>query len=430
MPFETPAPPPKRIAVIGGGISGLGAAYFLAGSHRITLYEAERRLGGHARTVAAGKRGDRAVDTGFIVFNHANYPHLVRLFEALGVPTAKSDMSFGASIDGGRIEYGFKSLNVIFAQRRNLIRPAFLGMIRDILRFNAEARASTNDPGETIAGMIARMGLGDWFRDYYLLPFSGAIWSTPPEKILDFPAEAMLRFFENHALLGYNGQHQWHTVAGGSVEYVSRLAVHLRGQGAELRVSAPVASVRRTARGAEVRGRGGEWEAYDEVVFATHSDDALALLADAAPEERAALGAVRYQPNDAVLHADPSLMPKRRAVWSSWNYAEEKGRKRGAPIGLTYWMNSLQPIPKDDPLFVTLNSGRPIREELIYDQTTFRHPVFDLAALKAQADIRAMNGARSTWFCGAWLKNGFHEDGLSSAADVAHMILSAKRIAA
>lgn len=418
MPFDTTPRPGRRIAVIGAGISGLGAAHLLAGSHRVTLFEAEARLGGHARTVLAGKRGDQPVDTGFIVFNHATYPNLTRLFDRLGVPVAKSEMSFGASIDGGRIEYGLAGFDAIFAQRSNLANPRFLGMMRDILRFNARAGATTRDPGETIAGMIERLKLGAWFRDYYLLPFSGAIWSTPAEKILDFPADAMIRFFENHALLNYSGQHQWYTVQGGSIQYVTRLEATLRERGADIRLKAPVAAVRRRPGAVEVRARGGDWEAFDEVVFASHSDQTLAMLSDATPDERAALSAIRYQPNAAVLHADSSLMPKRRVVWSSWNYTEAKGQARDR-IGLTYWMNSLQPIPKDDPLFVTLNSTRAIREELVYDEVTFAHPVYDLAALRAQQALRAMNGARGTWFCGAWMRNGFHEDGLASAVEVA-----------
>jgi predicted NAD/FAD-binding protein len=418
MPPERSPAPPRRIAVIGAGISGLGAAHFLAPAHRVVLIEAERRLGGHARTVIAGRRGDQPVDTGFIVFNEVNYPELTRLFRSLGVPTAKSDMSFGASFAGGRLEYGLRNLRAVFAQPANLLRPRFLGMLRDVLRFNATALAAATDPSETVGGLIRRLGLGDWFRDRYLLPLSGAIWSTPPERILDFPAQAMIRFFRNHALLSATGQHQWFTVRGGSVEYVRRLAASLVAAGVEIHTGAPVAAVRRVPGGAELRLRGGLWERFDEVVFATHSDEALALIADPAPEERAALAAVRYQPNRAVLHADPALMPRRRAVWSSWNYTEGP-EGPGERIALTYWMNSLQPIAKDDPLFVTLNGTRPIRAELVYDEVTFRHPVYDLAALAAQDRIRGFNGARHTWFCGAWMRNGFHEDGLASAAEVA-----------
>lgn len=425
MPFDTPSASPRRIAVIGAGISGLGAAEALSRTARVTLFEAEGRLGGHARTVIAGRRGDQPVDTGFIVFNRVNYPHLVALFDRLGVEAVESNMSFAASIDGGRLEYGLASVGTIFAQRRNLANPRFLGMVRDILRFNARAAATTRDRSETIAGLIDRLKLGAWFRDYYLLPLSGAIWSTPTRQVLDFPAEAMVRFLENHALLNYSDKHQWYTVKGGSAAYVSRLEAALRAGGVEIRLKAPVEAVRRVPGGAELRARGGAWEAFDDVVFASHTDQALAMLTDASPDERELLGAIRYQPNHAVLHADDSQMPRRRQVWSSWNYAEQAGR-RGDRIDLTYWMNLLQPIPKDDPLFVTLNATRPIREELIYDQVTFAHPVYDLAALKAQEGIRALNGHRNTWFCGAWMRNGFHEDGLSSGLEVARALARAE----
>ncbi|ARC87418.1 NAD(P)/FAD-dependent oxidoreductase [Rhodovulum sp. MB263] len=415
----------RRIAVIGGGISGMGAAHLLAGTARVTLFEAEGRLGGHARTVLAGRHGDRAVDTGFIVFNRVNYPHMVRLFEKLGVPVAKSDMSFGASFDGGAFEYGLKNLRAVFAQPANALNPRFWGMLRDVTRFNARAMDEARDPSVSLGDFLAALGTGDWFRDRYLLPLSGAIWSTPSQGILDFPAQALIRFFDNHALLSTSGQHQWYTVEGGSVEYVRRLEAALAAADVEIRKAAPVEAVRRDAEGAEIRARGGEWDRFDEVVFATHSDDSLAMLSDATPEERAALSAVRYQPNEAVLHADPALMPKRRAVWSSWNYAEASGARAGR-IDLTYWMNSLQPIPKDDPLFVTLNSRRPIRDELIYDTATFRHPVYDRGALEAQQAVRRMNGTNRTWFCGAWMRNGFHEDGLASAVDVAEAMLGGR----
>lgn len=416
MPFETFAAPPRRIAVIGGGISGMAAAHFLAANNAVVLFEAEGRLGGHARTVIAGKRGDQPVDTGFIVYNRVNYPHLVRLFEKLDVPVTESDMSFGASIAGGRLEYALANLDAMFAQRKNLLSPAFLRMCRDILHFNKHAVAAVK-PGMTIGMLLEVLKTGPYFRDYYILPLSGAIWSTPTQGILEFPADAMIRFFQNHALLQTSGQHQWYTVKGGSTQYVQRLGADLARQGVELRLSTPIAGIRREANGVFIRPVGGEWEVFDEVVLATHSDDSLALLSDAGPEERAALGAVRYQPNEAVLHADISLMPKSKKCWASWVYAEPAG-VRPDKIDLTYWMNSLQPIPKDDPLFVTLNSNRPIRQELIYDQVTFRHPVYDLAALAAQGQVRAMNGARNTWFCGAWMRNGFHEDGIASAVDV------------
>lgn len=417
MPFESVTTAPKRIAVIGAGISGLAAAYLLSPHHDVVLFEAERRLGGHARTVLAGKRGDQPVDTGFIVFNNANYPNLVRMFGDLDVPVTESNMSFGASFQGGRFEYAFNSIDAIFATRRNIADPRFLRMIRDILRFNKRASGVAQDPGMTIGGLIETLRLGPWFRDRYLLPFSGAIWSTPTQDILQFPAQALVRFFENHALLGYTGQHQWFTVKGGSVEYVRRLEAHLRAAGVTIRLAAPVAAIRRHEGGAEVRAAGGDWEAFDEVILATHSDDSLAMLSDATAQERAALGAVRYQPNEAILHSDTAMMPRRRKCWASWVYTEEAG-KTSPRIDLTYWMNSLQPIPQDDPLFVTLNTTRQIRDDLVHDTVTFRHPVYDVAALRGQAAIRAMNGSLRTWFCGAWMRNGFHEDGFASAVDV------------
>ncbi|MDF1727797.1 MAG: FAD-dependent oxidoreductase [Sulfitobacter sp.] len=429
MPFEATdtsagarlSPDAKRIAVIGGGISGMGAAYRLAADHHVTLFEAGARLGGHARTVVAGKRGDQPVDTGFIVFNYANYPHLAALFDELDVPVVKSNMSFGASIDGGRIEYALHGVDAFFAQRQNALNPRFIRMLRDIFRFNKRASAVAQDQALTIGEFLEVLGTGSYFRDYYLAPLSGAIWSTPTEKIMDFPAHAMVRFFENHALLGYSGQHQWYTVQGGSIAYVTRLEEAMRNRGVDIRLSAPVEAVRRPAPGAEVKASGGDWESFDEVIFATHSDDTLALLSDADNREAKALGAIRYQPNDVVLHCDEAIMPKRRKTWASWVYTEDRnaGRER---IDLTYWMNSLQPIPMEDPHFVTLNSTRTIREDKIYDQVTLRHPVYDLPALAAQADVAGFNGQRNTWFCGAWMRNGFHEDGLATAMEVVEAI--------
>jgi uncharacterized protein len=417
MSLDTQSGEPRRIAVIGGGISGMSAAHFLAKTHHVVLFEADKRFGGHARTVLAGRHGTQPVDTGFIVFNNVNYPNLLRLFEQLDVPIAKSSMSFGASIDGGRIEYGLASFDAIFAQRRNLANPRFLRMIRDIVRFNKHAEATATTPDMTIRTLLDRLETGAWFRDHYITPFSGAIWSTPTKGILDFPAQALVRFFRNHALLGYSGQHQWYTVRGGSVEYVRRLQASLVSDGVELRSGTPIAGVRRTPNGVMVRPGGGDWERFDDVIMATHSDVALRLLADPSDAERQALAAIAYQPNEAVLHSDDSLMPKSRKVWSSWSYVEAKGGP-GERIDLTYWMNSLQPIPMDDPLFVTLNTSRPIRDDLIHDMVTFRHPVFDVAALAAQATIRRINGQSNTWFCGAWMGNGFHEDGIASALEV------------
>lgn len=414
--------------MIGAGISGMGAAHMLSDDHHVTLFEAEPRLGGHARTIVAGRNGDQPVDTGFIVFNYANYPHLAQLFRALDVPVVKSDMSFGASLDGGRIEYALATLGSIFAQKKNMVNPRFLRMLKDITHFNKHALDATRDRSLSLGAVLDQLGTGPWFRDYYLLPLTGAIWSTPTDKVMDFPAHALVQFMENHALLSYSGQHQWYTVQGGSIEYVRRLEASLRARGTTLRLGAPIDGVRRDVAGAEVKARGGEWERFDEVVFATHSDDTLRLLSDATPLEQRALGAIRYQPNRVVLHADASVMPKKRICWSSWNYTETAAKEMNT-IDLTYWMNKLQPIPQDDPHFVTLNTTRPIREDLIYDECTLRHPVYDLEALAAQEVVRDMNGTHRTWFCGAWMKNGFHEDGLSSAVDVVDAIRARNAVA-
>lgn len=421
MPFETPRAAPRKIAVIGAGISGMGAARALAADHRVVLFEAEDRLGGHARTRMAGPHKDVPVDTGFIVFNYANYPHLTQLFADLDVPVVKSNMSFGTSFDGGRFEYALTSLNALFAQRSNMASPKFLRMVRDILKFNKHGLVASQEAGLTVGGLLAKLNLSKFFADHYLLPFSGAIWSTPKEKIMDFPAHALLKFFDNHALLGATGQHQWYTVDGGSQAYVSRLGADIAQRGVDVRLGAAIDAVKRTPLGVQVKTHGADWEDFDEVVFATHSDDTLGMLDDPTQLEKDVLGAVRYQPNSVVLHSDTTIMPKRRAVWASWIYTEDAG-KRSDQIDLTYWMNSLQPWLQDDNYMVTLNTTRTIREDLIWDEVNLRHPVYDTAALDAQHKAVAMNGSNRTWFCGAWMKNGFHEDGLSSAMDVVHAL--------
>ena len=428
MPFESLTPAPRTIAVIGGGISGMGAAYNLAQHHRVVLFEAEASIGGHARTRAAGRDGADLVDTGFIVFNYANYPHLTALFDELDVPVVKSDMSFGASIDGGRFEYGLKNLSAIFAQKKNALNPRYLRMISDIFKFNSRALSiAKSDQTMTVGGMLDKLCVGSWFAERYILPLSGAIWSTPVEKIMEFPAYAMMQFFENHALLSHTGQHQWYTVEGGSRSYVTRLEAQMRARGVEIRTGAYVDAVRRTVGGVEVKLFGADWEAFDDVVFATHSDDSLRMLADPRAHETAALSKMAYQPNRVVLHSDASIMPRHKSVWSSWNYTEVTGRT-DEPIDLTYWMNSLQSWLTGDDYFVTLNSNRTIREDLIWDEVTLRHPVYDLGALEAQKEVAAFNGTDNTWFCGAWMKNGFHEDGLSSALDVVAGINAATNV--
>ena len=421
MPFDQGPGERRRIAVVGGGISGMGAALRLAARHDVTLIEGEERLGGHART---RELDGVPVDTGFIVFNHATYPRLTRLFGELGVPTAPSDMSFGVSLRGGATEYAVLNADAYFAQRRQLANPAHWRMLRDIFRFNARAEAAVaGRPGMTVGELTRHLGLSRRFTDLYLAPFTGAIWSTPTSGVEDFEAAALVSFFRNHGLMGMTGQHQWYTVTGGSREYVARLSDRLGALGVRRRTGAPVREVRRTPFGATVDG-----EAFDEVVLALHSDDALAVLADADAAERGALGDIRYQDNEMVLHDDPAVMPRRRRVWSSWNYAEPAGGP-GERIALTYWMNSLQPLPEGRDVFVTLNEAEPaeggrIDPSRVHDTATFRHPVLDARAVAAQPRVQALQGRRNTWYCGAWLRNGFHEDGLATAEEVAETILA------
>ncbi|WP_321364051.1 FAD-dependent oxidoreductase [uncultured Celeribacter sp.] len=423
MPFDVTKGAPQRIAIIGGGISGLASAWLLGRDHHVTLFEAEPRLGGHARTVMAGRHGTQPVDTGFIVFNHVNYPHLTGLFRDLDVPITKSDMSFGVSLDNGRVEYALRSLGSLFGQRRHIVDPGFYRMIRDVLRFNAEAEtALATMPEATIAELIAAMRLGTRFRDHYLFPFCAAIWSTPESDIGAFPAQALLRFMRNHGLMSHKGHYQWWTVEGGSISYVSRLTDALTRLNVTLRPGTPVKAVTRHEGGVTVQAYGAEAEPFDHVIFASHSDQALAMLSDADAQERADLSAIRFQPNRAVLHADTRVMPRRRSCWSSWVSHNQTGQS----VGVTYWMNRLQNIPEDDPMFVSLNPGQEIDDRLIYDEKLFDHPLFDAGAVAAQRRIAARQGHRNTWFTGAWLRNGFHEDGFATAQRVARQLLPAQ----
>lgn len=418
MSFDTLPVTTQRIAVIGGGISGLAAAYLLAPHNAVTVFEAALKLGGHARTVKAGMRGDQLVDTGFIVFNYTNYPHLTRMFQELDVPVAKSDMSFGASINDGTIEYGLGDLRALTAQRKNLLRPGFARMVRDILRFNALAEGLAKDESTTIGELMAALKLGDWFQRFYLMPLCGAIWSTPPNEIRNFPARALVQFFRNHALLSTSGQHQWWTVDGGSTEYVRRLEHHLRGRGVAIRTGTPVHSVARNGEQSTVHSSAGPHAPFDQVVFACHSDQALKLIAQPTPQERDALSAIRFQDNQVFLHRDVNQMPKRKAVWSSWVYKADTTKPEPS-MGVTYWMNRLQNIPEGDPLFVSLNPSQTIPDHMIYDQKTFRHPVFDGPALRAQNKLKEIQGHNNTWFAGAYTRHGFHEDGFASAVRIA-----------
>jgi predicted NAD/FAD-binding protein len=408
----------RRIAVIGTGISGLSAAYLLHPHNDITVYEKENRSGGHSRTVTV-RHGDRdiPVDTGFIVFNERNYPHLTGMFRHLGVAVKDSDMTFGLTVDGGRLEWGARDFNAVFGQRRNLLRPSFYKLLLQVMRFNATvSQEAACVPGATLGELLTRMKLGQAFRRSYLLPMAGAIWSCPPQQMLEFPAQTFVRFFENHGLLSVSGQPQWRTVVGGSQQYVERLSASFSHR---IRTGCGASRVVRRNRGVSVIDAQGAEERHDEVVFACHADEALALLGDAGVEERKALGAIGYQRNVAVLHRDPGFMPKNKRCWASWVYHADNHHEDQPAISLTYWMNSLQGIDERYPLFVTLNPSRDIAPELVLDRHEFMHPVFDFAALEAQKSLKAMQGLRNTWYCGSHLGHGFHEDGLVSAVNVA-----------
>jgi len=421
----------RRVAVVGSGISGLAAAHALAGEARVTLFEAGDYFGGHTHTVDVtlpGAQGavTHGVDTGFLVFNHRTYPNLVRLFDELKVDTAASDMSFSVQVHEAGLEWSGSDLNTVFAQRRNLLRPRFLRMLADIVRFNKRAtalaeRGAEAELAEPIGDFLDREGFGATFRDWYFLPMIGCIWSCPTDQMLRFPVATLIRFCHNHGLIQVADRPQWHTVRGGAKHYVAKL---LQGI-ADARLNTPVRGVRRLPPG---DGRGGVVvatdagaERFDEVVLACHSDQSLALLDDATAEERDVLGAIRYHPNRAVLHTDTSVLPRRRMAWAAWNYARavDTGREQAA-VCLHYLINRLQPLPWQQPVLVSLNPdpARPIDPAQVLGRFDYGHPVFDLDAIRAQRRLPGLQGRSRVWFCGAWTRYGFHEDGLSSALDV------------
>ncbi len=394
-----------RIAIVGTGISGLGAARLLHPDHDITVYEKADRIGGHSRTITVDYDGQAIpVDTGFIVFNRPNYPNLSGLFAHLGVPVHKSDMTFAASIREGWLEWGAKDLDAVFGQRRNLFRPGFVLLMRDVMRFNAGAEAAVaRNPHFTLDELITHMGLGEWFRRYYLLPMAGAIWSCPMREMLAFPARTLIQFFANHHLLSVTGQPQWYSVVGGAQEYIKRLVVPFAHR---IVTGCGAAAITRSDGKVQIRDTRGATTSYDEVVMACHGDEALALLSDADAAERKALSPFRYQKNVAVLHRDQSVMPRRKRCWSSWSYVSD-GEADDPKISVSYWMNRLQNIDARYPLFVSLNPRREIPDELVFDRHEFDHPMFDAAAIAAQPQVQALQGIRHTWFCGAHLRYGF-----------------------
>ncbi len=398
-----------KIAIVGTGIAGLGAAHRLHAHHDLTLYEKQDRIGGHSNTVEIDYDGvPIAVDTGFIVFNGRNYPLLTGLFSELQVPVETTDMSFGVSLGGGAFEWCGHSLDTLFTQRMNALSPRFLRMLIDINTFFKAART------DLAAGTIGRRSLGEYlsnlkvgetFRTGFVQPMGAAIWSMPKARVLDFPAQSFIHFFNNHRLLGFE-RPLWNTVTGGSRVYVERLTAPFRER---IRIGCGAATLKRTAEGVELHDDQGGVETYDRVLLACHSDEALALLDDADPQERAILGAIGYAPNTAWLHRDAGLMPKRRKAWAAWSVLESEP---DAPICVSYWMNALQNLDPSRPLFVTLNPAKPPREEAVFARFEYHHPQYDRAAIDAQDALQTIQGKRNVWFAGAWCSFGFHEDGL------------------
>jgi predicted NAD/FAD-binding protein len=412
----------RNIAVIGTGISGMSAAWLLSRDHKVTVYECERRLGGHSNTVTVKTAaGDIAVDTGFIVYNELTYPNLTALFSHLDVPTQLSDMSFAVSLGGGDLEYS-GGLAGLFAEKRNLFRPRFWSMLRDLHRFYREAPrdlAVLEQIHTTLGDYLEAGAYGAAFRHDHLLPMAAAIWSAPARQILNYPAAAFIRFHDSHGLLKLRNRPPWRTVDGGSRVYVERLTQSYKDR---VRLATPVTAIARDNGSVKIRDKSGAVESFDHVVIASHADQALAFLDDATADERRLLGAFRYSRNDAVLHSDPSLMPRRRAVWSSWNYIGDSGDDCPS---VTYWMNSLQNIPHTMPLFVTLNPPYAPRDE--HHREIYEHPLFDAAAIAAQRQLWSLQGRRNTWFAGAYFGAGFHEDGLQAGLAVAEALGGGRR---
>jgi predicted NAD/FAD-binding protein len=419
----------RRVAVVGSGISGLSVAWSLAAQARVTLYEAGTYFGGHSHTVDVSLEGvTHGVDTGFLVYNERTYPNLTRLFADLGVETAASDMSFSVQLPDRDFEWSGASLNSLFAQRTNLVRPQFWRMLVDIGRFNRIATRIAH------AGLDAamRQPIGDFlaehrfspaFRDGYFLPMIGCIWSCPTDQMLRFPVGTMIRFCHNHGLIQVADRPQWRTVRGGARNYVQRM---LRGV-ADARLRSPVRRVRRLPPG---DAAGGVWidtdrgsERFDDVVLACHSDQALALLAAPTMQERRVLGAIRYHRNRAVLHTDATLMPRRQRAWAAWNYERAPSHSREqTAVCLHYLINRLQPLPWRLPVIVSLNPVREPQPRHVIGEYDYAHPVFDASAVAAQQELRMMQGRSHVWFCGAWTRYGFHEDGLSSGLAVVHAL--------
>ncbi len=424
----------NKIAIVGSGISGLAAAHALNKHAQVTLYEAGSYFGGHTNTVdvtLSSTNGPvtHGIDTGFLVFNERTYPKLIQLFADLNVATAKSDMSFSVQVPqkNGTLEWSGSSLSTVFAQRKNLMNPKFWRMLADLRRFNALAtrlaksgeQASLMQPLEDF---LIEQRFSDAFRDWYLLPMLGCIWSCPTEQMLKFPVATMVRFCHNHGLLQVNDRPQWWTVAGGAKHYVEKIVANI----SDKRLNTPVQCISRDSRGISIVTKDGT-ERYDKVVIATHSDQALKMLQMPSHVENNLLSAIKYQPNVAVLHTDSTVLPKQRAAWAAWNYentASETGSSKDNKVCLHYLINMLQPIPFEQPVIVSLNPAKPIAAEHVLGSFDYAHPVFDKAAITAQAAMVQLQGKQHTYYCGAWMGYGFHEDGLKAGLAAADQLLT------
>ena len=411
----------SKIAVIGAGISGLASAWLLARQHEVVLYEANRYPGGHTNTVDATVDGiTHAVDTGFLVFNDRTYPNLVKLFAHLGVEAADSDMSFSVRIGDGALEWSGTSLATVFAQPSNLARPRFLRMLADLIRFNREA-SRLAESGAPVTGTLGEFldarGYGREVRELYLIPMAACIWSTPATQINRFPMQTFLHFCANHGLLAVSNRPQWRTVKGGAREYVRKLLAGIP----DLRLATPVHQVRRFADHVELATDHGT-ERFDQVVLATHTDQSLAMLEHASVEERAVLKAIPYLANRAVLHTDERLLPRRRRAWASWNFHAPRPELSDEPVCLTYLINRLQPLPFSSPVMVSMNPVDEPREERVLASFDYHHPAFLEGSDEAKRRVASLQGRERTWYCGAWTRYGFHEDGLLSALNVARQM--------
>ncbi len=413
----------RRIAVVGSGVSGAIAAWLLRDTADVTLFESEQRFGGHTNTALVEDESGRVeIDTGFMVFNRPNYPLLSALFDHLGVRSYPTTMSFAASFDGGRFEYAGSDLNGLFGQRGNLLSARFWRVLMSILRFNRVAQQALNRPpphSVSLDDFLDGAGFDENFRTYYLYPMAAAIWSCPHGEIGRFPAVSFLRFFGNHGLIKLKDRPQWHTVEGGSRSYMDRLIADL---GARARCDTAVEAVRRFGDGNELLLANGQREHFDDVVLACHSDQALAMLAEPTPSERALLAAIPYQANRVLLHRDEALMPAQRRVWSSWNYLSEPQTDPSQSVSVTYWMNSLQRLATRNNYFVSLNPLHEPRSHKVIAEYEYHHPVFSLDALTAQQQLHRIQGRSGVWFAGAWTGYGFHEDGMRSGVEVAQAL--------